>query len=384
MSFLFIVISVGVITALIVVHEFGHFLAAKYYGFQTPIFGVGLPFGPHMDLFKKWGTQFRLYFLLIGGFVSIPELGDESDAELMKEFKLERPMREFPVWQRAVVASGGIAFNVLFAFLLCIVMAATIGIPTLMPDNQVGGYVSENAPAKKAGLEIGDKIVRVDSYEIINGNELKQVIQKLFDKDIVLLVQRPLFKLDSLDKKLRTQDEYETLKIKMHSEGSLGIILANKKEYKQLEANPLVWVLESLKFTFTTFISMFFSIIALLGALFAKLINIFVPGAAESSSLLGQVKGIVGIVQLISEDIQANSKMLLELTILLSLNLAVINILPIPALDGGHLMFMTYEAIIGKKIANHLQQTAIQLGFLFLLGIMAVTTFNDVRNWIFS
>ena len=83
MDFLAIIISILTIAVLIIVHEFGHFLFAKFYGFQTPVFGIGLPIGPGINLFKKWGTQFKFYFALIGGFVAIPELGDETDKETL-------------------------------------------------------------------------------------------------------------------------------------------------------------------------------------------------------------------------------------------------------------------------------------------------------------
>ncbi len=368
MDILFIIISILTITLLIVVHEFGHFLAAKYYGFQTPVFGIGLPFGPSIDLFKKWDTQFKFYWALIGGFVAIPELGDETDPETIKKYSLNKPLREFPVYQRAIVASGGIVFNILFAFLLAVVMAGSVGLPRAVANSSVTGFVTTNTTAKDAGVQLGDKILAVNDSPITTGKELQKTIHDLGEQDIDLTIERAT----------------QTLQIHLHSKGSLGIVLGHQKEYKKFAPNPLIWIWEAFKFTADTTIAMILSVLGLLAALVHKILALVIPNLSPMTTELGEVKGIVGIVQIISHDIKSNAILLLEFAILLSLNLAVINILPIPALDGGHLLFMAYEAITGKKPHEKIQETAIQIGFLFLLGIIALTTFNDIKNWIFG
>ena len=370
MDFLFVIISILTITLLIVVHEFGHFLAAKYYGFQTPVFGIGLPFGPSIDLFKKWDTQFRFYWALIGGFVAIPELGDETDAETIEKYTLNKPLREFPVYQRAVVASGGIVFNILFAFLLAVIMAASVGLPKATATNTVAGFVETNHTAKDAGIQLGDKITAINSTPITNGKELQKLVQESAKQTIHLSIER--------------KSSNQIIELELESQGSLGIVLGHQKEYRKFGPNPVIWIWEAFKFTADTTLAMLLSVIGLLSALVHKILALVIPNLAPMATELGEVKGIVGIVQLISHDIKSNGILLLEFAILLSLNLAVINVLPIPALDGGHLMFMTYEAITGKKPHGKIQETAIQIGFLFLLGIIALTTFNDIKNWIFG
>lgn len=353
------------ITVLIVVHEFGHYLAAKYYGFQTPVFGIGLPFGPSIDLFEKWGTKFKFYWALIGGFVAIPELGDETDPDSIKDLELKQPLREFPVHQRAVVASGGIVFNILFAFLLAIVMAATIGLPTAVPSNTVAGF-AETSIAKQAGLELGDAIIQVNSMKITTGEELQKAIKAYSYQDITLTYQR----------------EKQSFTKQFYSEGSLGIVLGHSKEYQQYGFKPLTWITEAFKFTATTLLGMLISVVAIFASLFSKIASLFGAQIGPAAVELGQVKGIVGIVQIISQDIKSNAILLLEFAILLSLNLAVINVLPIPALDGGHLVFMAYEAIAGKKADEKILNGAMQVGFIFLLSVIALTTINDIKTWI--
>lgn len=380
MDFLFILISIAVITVLIVIHEFGHFLAAKYYGFQTPIFGIGLPFGPHIDLFKKWGTQFRFYFALIGGFVSIPELGDESNTESIEEELPDlKPLQTFPVHQRMVVASGGIVFNILFAFLLAVVMAASIGLPKGISNTTVTEFIGENSNAEQIGLLPGDKIISLGAAALSNGNDLRAALEETNGTKTTLSFIRP----QKTEEEKYDYKNGQKITIDFESQASLGILLGSEKTYQKVAANPISWIIESAKFTFETFMAMLFSVLGILLSLINKIISLVVPQLAQASPELGQVKGIVGIIQLISEDIQNNGIMILEFAILLSLNLAVINLLPIPALDGGHLAFMTYEAVMGKKASDKFQNVAIQAGLLFIVSIMLLTTFNDIKNWLF-
>jgi RIP metalloprotease RseP len=346
------------------------------YGFQTPVFGIGLPFGPGINLFKRWDTQFKFYFALIGGFVAIPELGDETDKESLDKYENLKPLREFPVHQRAVVAFGGIAFNILFAFLLAIVMAACVGLPSAQPTTTVSAF-SNDSPAKKAGLAIGDKIISIDEYQLITAKELQDKIKATANKQITLLVERDI----NPDKEV---EDIRKLSLYIKNPGALGIVLGSQKIYNKYPANPLIWVKEAFFFVSKTILLMFLSVFGIFAALFQKIIGIFIPNLEPAGVNLGDVKGIVGIVQIISQDIKNNATLLFDFAILLSLNLAVINLLPIPALDGGHLMFMAIEAITGKKPSEKFQESLVQIGFAFLMSVILITTFNDIKNWLFG
>ena len=141
----------GVLSTLIIVHECGHFLVARYFGFQTPVFGFGLPFGPHIVVGRKWGTEFRIYAALLGGFVAIPELGDESNTS-PDAFGLPlQPFRKFPIWQRALVAFAGVGFNILFAYLLVLVMYCSLGQD--VSETHVAALPKENPIAANAGIK---------------------------------------------------------------------------------------------------------------------------------------------------------------------------------------------------------------------------------------
>ena len=377
MDFLAILISVLTIAVLIIIHEFGHFLAAKMYGFQTPVFGIGLPFGPGIDLFKKWDTQFKFYFALIGGFVAIPELGDETDEKTLEQYGKDlKPLKEFPVHQRAVVAFGGIAFNILFAFLLAIVMAASVGLPNAEPTTKIASFTKDSA-AQKAGFKLGDKILSIDGYELSNATELQKKIKSTANQKISVEILR------NITPEGATKEKLEVSSITVDNPGALGIVLGAQKVYNKYPANPLIWIKEAFLFTVKTILLMFLSIFGIFVALFQKIAGIFIPNLEPTGVNLGDVKGIVGIVQIISQDIKSNAVLLFDFAILLSLNLAVINLLPIPALDGGHLLFMAYEAITGKKPSEKLQEGLVQAGFIFLMAVILLTTFNDIKNWLF-
>lgn len=362
MDFLFVLISILIITLLIVVHEFGHFLAAKFYGFQTPIFGIGMPFGPYIEICKKWDTHFRFYFLLIGGFVAIPETSDETSEETLKDLKDLKPLRKFPVFPRAVVAVAGVTFNIIFAFLIALIMSMSVGLPKITPSTVIKGFTNDSSAAKLAGLEIGDKIISINGLEINDGTKLQSEIAKLKNQDIEV--------------KVANKNENFTV----HSEGVIGVQLAYEKQYVKSD-NFFSGLLSSLKFTLEATFMMILSVFAILASLIAKILSVFGLQISFETASLGDVKGIVGIVQLISEDIKNNLWMILEFAFLLNLNLAVINLLPIPALDGGHLVFLAYEAIFKKKPSAKLQETLIQAGFILLLSLMALTTINDIRSF---
>ena len=377
MDFLAVLISILTIAVLIIVHEFGHFLFAKFYGFQTPVFGIGLPFGPSINLFKKWDTQFKFYFALIGGFVAIPELGDETDKEQLEKYENLKPLREFPVHQRAVVAFGGIAFNILFAFLLAIIMSATVGLPSIKANTSISAFSKESV-AQKMQMQVGDKIIAINNQKINSAQELQSIVKETANTEILVSYQRKLTSTTT-----EKEIVWQSYEIKLNNPGALGVVLGGDKVYKKNPANPLIWIKEAFVFIAKTLLMMFISVFAILASLFQKIFSIFIPSLKETAVNLGDVKGIVGIVQIISHDIKSNAILLFDFAILLSLNLAVINLLPIPALDGGHLLFMAVEAITGKKPSEKLQENLVQIGFLFLMTIIVLTTFNDIKNWIF-
>ena len=194
-----IIVVLALLSLMIIVHEFGHWIVARKLGFQTPIFGFGLPFGGHIKLGRWKDTEFRFHWFVLGGYVAIPELGDESQEELKKEIPDLKPMKSFPVWKRAVVASAGVAFNIIFAYLTCLIMVATVGAPSskgnviitnLMDSvsaSKLNG-VEANPIAKNAGIKAGDIVLEVNDAKIKNPTQVVNIVMSNPEKEVVFKI----------------------------------------------------------------------------------------------------------------------------------------------------------------------------------------------------
>ena len=381
-----VIIVLSLLSLMIIVHEFGHWIVARRFGFQTPVFGFGLPFGSHIKLGNWKDTEFRFHWFVLGGYVAIPELGDESNEELLKELPNIKPFKSFPVWKRACVASAGVAFNIIFAYLVCLLMVATIGPPSIKenvvitqlldsPGKQLQGH-KPNPISKNAGLKAGDLILEINHKKIKNPNQVVQIIKSNKSKEITLQIRRTHITNNSGN----MSRKFEKLKIRVtpNAEGTIGIGLgfAQRGEYEKPSKNPLTWLGQAgvilIDWTLTMLIG--------LGIMFMNLFGIAPDGAPKIQA--EDLHGIIAIVSVFSQALSIDFREIYRWTALISVNLAIINLLPIPALDGGHLLFMLIEKIRGKKLADIIQQRAIQTGFLVLLLFMFFVLFNDIKGLI--
>ena len=378
-----IIIVLALISVMIIVHEFGHWIVARRLGFQTPIFGFGLPFGSHLKLGRWKETEFRFHWFVLGGYVAIPELGDESSEELLKEIPNLKPLKSFPVWKRAAVASAGVAFNILFAYLVCLVMVATVGPPSTKGNVVITNLLDAassssingaqpNSIAKDAGFKAGDLILQVNNQNIKDPSQVVKIVRSNPLKEVFFKVQRTYF--------ANEKKKAEVLRIKVipNSEGRIGIGLglATNGEYDKPSKNPFVWLGQAgqvlIEWTLTMLVGLWLMILNLLGI------------APSGSPKIGadDLHGIIAIVSVFAQAITVDFREVYRWTALISVNLAIINLLPIPALDGGHLLFMFIEQIRGKRLAESIQQRAIQTGFFLLLLLMFFVLFNDVKGLI--
>lgn len=378
-----IVIVLLLLSVMILVHEFGHWIVARGFGFQTPVFGFGLPFGGYLRLGRWKGTEFRFHWFVLGGYVAIPELGDETSEESLKELPDLKPLKYFPVWKRAVVASAGVAFNILFAYLMCLIMVATIGPPsakgnvviTNLLDSPTSskqfGY-KPNPIAATAGFKSGDVILSVEGISVKDPSQVVQIVKSNPLKKISFKIQRQKF--------VNNKKHLENLVINVvpSEEGTIGIGLglARGGEYDKPSRNPVVWVFQSAEVLTEWTLSMLIG----LGILFANLFGFSPLGMPKIGA--EDLHGIVAIVSVFAQAITVDFREVYRWSALISVNLAIINLLPIPALDGGHLLFMLIEKIRGKRLAESFQQKAIQTGFLLLLLLMFFVLFNDIKGLI--
>lgn len=364
-----VLVMLGILSVLIIVHEFGHWSVARLFGFQTPVFGLGLPFGPSWVLGTKWGTQFRLHAAMLGGYVAIPELGDESNAREDAYGVPLQPFRKFPIWQRALVAFAGVGFNILFAWIVMFTMLATMGEP--VQNVVVRQLPPENTIAAKAGVQVGDKIVAIDNQKVDTPDDVVSYLSKRPNTPVVVHVQR---KKETVD-----------IPVTTNGNGKVGMALISKGpiHYSKLDASPI----ELVGMTTERLVKLTQNMLDALGMMAGNIANSLThpfekkaPAAGGAPQMgIEDVHGVLAVVKIGADIAKQDWSQLFLFTIMISLDLAIINLLPWPALDGGHLAFMAFEALRGKPMHERHQGEIVKWGFLSLLLLMAVIMFNDVR-----
>ncbi len=340
---------------LILIHEFGHWIVARTLGFQTPVFAIG--FGKRswsLVLGKFWNTEFRLSPILLGGYVSIPELQDETTAkELMgEEFK---SYNFFPVWKRMAVAVAGVVMNILFAIVAIAMLFAVIGEPTTnINATKIRGLDTTVTIAHDAGLQPGDVFVSVDGKTIKVPQDLQNAIAAKKNQPATVVVSR--------------NGQPVEVTLTPNADGRIGIALDVEatRSYEKMDA----WTA-----TKTGVSTSFNSMGAMLKG-FGMMLGIVEKPAAMPDAAL-EMHGIVGIVQVGAQAFDQGVFAFVWMLAMISLNLAIINILPIPMLDGGHIMFFTIEKIRGKPISLETRAKLSNFFGLLLLMLMFWGLFND-------
>jgi regulator of sigma E protease len=357
----------GVLGTLIVVHECGHFLVARFFGFQTPVFGIGLPFGPSWALGKRWGTEFRLHAFLLGGYVAIPELGDESNsAEEVFGVKLS-PFKKFPIWQRALVAFAGVGFNILFAYLLVFIMLMAVG--RQVPGHvMVGAFPKDNPIAMQAGVQVDDQIVGIDDIKIKTSEDVIGYLGKHKSTPIVLHVLRSGQTVD--------------LPMTPNADGRVGMQLESPAIYEKVEGNPIEIAGMAASDLSTQTGQMLGAMGSMLEGLGHKIMSIGKKEADKGGPGLKDFHGVLAVIKVGSDLSQRDWREIVKLTIMISMDLAIVNLFPWPALDGGHLAFMFLEALRGKPMEERAQGEIVKWGFLSLIALMVVVLVNDVSAWV--
>lgn len=365
-----VLIMLGILSVLIIVHEFGHWSVARFFGFQTPVFGFGLPFGPSIVVGQKWNTQFKIHACLLGGYVAIPELGDESNAREDAYGVPLKPFRKFPIWQRALVAFAGVGFNIIFAWIVMFTMLATFGEP--LETVIVKELPASNPIAANAGVKVDDKLIAIDDHKIANTDEIINYLGKHASQKVVLHVQRGKETVD--------------LPMTVSEKGKVGMALVSKgsAKYLKLNATPI----ELIGLTTDRLIKVTQSMLDALGMMFSNIGDSLThigqhpaPAAKGAPPKMGleDLHGVLAVVAIGSQIAQQDWSRLFLFTIMISMDLAIINLVPYPALDGGHLAFMAWEAIRGKPMHERFQGEIVKWGFISLLVLMAVIMFNDVK-----
>lgn len=338
---LFIILSV-----IIIVHEFGHFIAAKKGGVYIDEFSLGM--GPQLLKYKpkKSETTYSLRAFPIGGFVSMAEKEDPSNKAIKKNQVLEN--KSFG--RKLLVLINGILFNCFLAIFLFFVSGLLYGRPVSEP---VINKVVEGMAAEKAGLESGDKILEVNGVKINTWDDflLEASAKKLKDEYI--------FKVEKSNGDIK---EYNLVPEVQEVEGQevkvFGIQSSGTIYYKGFK-NAVIYAFEGFYTNFKT-------IFKILGNLFT--------GEVPVKSLSGPV----GIYSLVDSVKSQGVNTLLYLTAYLSINVAIINLIPIPVFDGGRVLILLIEKITRRKSSENLEAILNYVGFALMILLMLYVTFNDI------
>ncbi len=356
-----IIAFILVLSVLVLVHELGHYLVAKFFKIKVEEFGFGFP--PRVFGKKVGETIYSINLLPIGGFVKLYGEDDAGGGSLkikdssIKNEDISRAFYARPLWQRMSVVVAGVVMNFLLAVVIISTLFATQGV-AVPTENVLVNKVQENSPAQAAGLRENDEIVAVDGEGIKTSEEFVAFTADNLGEVVTLRVLRDGQEFD-VDLTPRVDAP--------EGQGAIGVVISNikLKKYSWIEA-PYYGTLEALNFSKM--------IVVGLGTLVSDLVT---TGQAPEG-----VAGPVGVAQLTGAVVQNGLVATLWFVALLSLNLAVLNILPIPALDGGRFFFQIIEFVTRKKVSPKYEGYAHAAGLVVLLSLMVLITVFDVGRLI--
>ena len=341
------VVSLGI---LIFIHEFGHFVAAKLFGIKVERFSLG--FGPRL-LGKEVGdTDYRISAFPLGGYVKM--LGESADEEIPEELKPVSFSHQ-PLRRRFTVVAAGPGSNLLLAVFLYGLIFALFGLTKTTTDI---GSVTPDSPAAAAGLQAEDKVLAINGIEVQEWSDLSQLIQEGGEKSIQLRLQRGdnVFSVELTPEIRKTK----TILGEEVNRPLIGIVASNNFIVEKV--NPF----QALYYAVDQTVGMIKLTFVVLGKLLA--------GAISPKTLAGPI----GIAQMSGQVAKAGPLAFLSFLALLSINLGILNLLPIPILDGGHLLFFCIEGVMGKPLSIRKRELAQQVGLFLLIMLMVFVFYNDI------
>ena len=339
-----ILLFVLILGIIVFVHEFGHFILAKWNGVYVYEFALGM--GPKIWGFKKGETEYNLRAIPIGGFCQLA--GEDLDTDDDKKIPKNKRLQNKKPWQRFLIMLFGPMNNFILAVLLIFLIALIWGGSTMNP---VLYKVEKDTASYDAGLRSKDKIIS------INGNKVET------SDDVTLYLA-----VASTSKKntivVERDSKKYTFKVKPRKVKEDG-----KESYKygiQMKQTKKKGFVNAIVYTFNKTKSIFKQMFVTLAYLFTGRVK------------LSQLSGPVGIYSIVGEQRSAGLASLIYLTAFLSINVGVINLLPIPAFDGGHILFIIIEKLKGSPVKPELENKIHSIFLILLLGLMVIITFNDI------
>ncbi|MEK7728141.1 MAG: M50 family metallopeptidase [candidate division KSB1 bacterium] len=335
-----------VLGILVFIHELGHFLAAKWAGIRVERFSLGFP--PRMFGKKIGDTDYCISWIPLGGYVKMAGMLDESFDQ-----KVEGKPDEFsskPIWKRALVIAAGPLMNLALAVLLFASFAFFWGVPEALP---VVKSVAHDSPAAAINLQAGDRIVRIDAQDVKNLQEVTAFIQTHAEIPLLIVWERAGQRM-SAEVTPRRESGVGVIGIKMGPSAQTRLAL------------PLSEALHfGLRTTWREIVEM--------GALLSGLVR-------SEDSFGSAIVGPVGIFAIVGTAAQNGFESVILIIAVLSLNLGIFNLLPIPVLDGGHLLFLGLESIMRRPLAVKVRIVLHQIAMALLLALMVFVTIHDISR----
>jgi regulator of sigma E protease len=343
-------VSLLVLSALIFFHELGHYVAARLMGVYVEVFSIG--FGRRIASFKKWGTEWKIAMIPLGGYVKMKGQDDSDPTNLSYDddsYNTKTPA------QRIFILLAGPLANFVLAFFLYFIIA--LGGPNVL--SPVIGEVVKDSPAQVAGLKTNDTIRSINGIEVKTWKDMAKLISES-QASLNIEIERDGFieyKILTPEYKDSTNMYGESIKRKMIGIGAAGVS-------HQLDLGPL----ETL--SYATEQTIFASTLIFTGV--KKLILGEVPAK--------ELGGVISIVKITSDATDAGWMSVLFFAALISVNLGVLNLLPIPALDGGHIMFNLYEMITKHAPSEAVLIKLTIAGWVILFSLMGLGLYNDINR----
>lgn len=348
------------LTILVFVHELGHYLVARYNGVKVEVFSIG--FGRKLFGWQaKNGTYWKVSMIPFGGYIKMANENEMFATEEEPQKKKKAPIApdsflSKSVWQRMAISVAGPGANYLFAFVLFAIIFATYGQRVPQPGALIGDVHKESV-AQKAGIQSGDKILEANGQPIDTVEEIQKAISTHVDQELTLKLFRK-----SSDQTLFVTVRPAAVEVHGKTIGRLGVELVPL--FNTVVNGPFT----AIKNAFLETVGISASTLKALGQM--------IIGERSAEGLTGPL----GIASLTGKIAKHGLNDLLMLAALLSINLGLVNLIPIPVLDGGHILFFLIEGIRGKPVTEKAQEVAFKIGFVIIMTLVVYSFWNDLSR----
>ena len=342
-----------VFAGLIFFHELGHFLLARCFGIGVQTFSIG--FGKKLFSFTRKKTQYCIALIPLGGYVSL--VGESPSSVIPEPFTQRESFALRPAWQRFLVVSAGAVFNILLAVILYFVIFFFSGKSYLLP---IIGTVQENSPAYSTQLQPGDTIVAINNIPVKQWEQIRTLTQLNGANKMSLIISR---------------DNTFIQKDIIPQRSFINNIFGEREEVWVLGITPTQ---QTAKEYFSVFAALRQAVKTTYTYLHLTAVGVgkLITGKTSTDNITGPIM----IIKTLKQQSENGIVALLALAAFISINLGFVNILPIPVLDGGHMVFLLYEMVCRKPIPLVLQTRLMQVGMVLLLCLMVFATYNDISR----